>query len=424
MTATPALLPATDWPALLRCAPYFSRAIVDALCEHGPSGFAPLVRAVYYFDLFDAQVSNGGVDQYFDNVAARLNDADAVPDLIAANPVYAPALPLIREAHAIWSAVADAYPQEEEEDDEDEDDAWDAYQDQLAPHEARMEAIATEFFALHHAIRQRLEQDIVQHPQRYFTIAPVPGLRGSGVEHVALEGGAHRLRFVDGFPIGPNTFDNENEDGSCDVVWFSPDRTLLQCETPGWAAQRNRHFIHYPSQTSSTWTLNADLGGDGKVRSIRNDQYGLGGRSHGLHETFHQNGQRESASLHWHGEELCSEHFHADGSPLLRIAPHGSGQQRWLRYWPGGALNTESLQERDGRDRYLRCLDEHGTDLAPGGTGRLREVLGQLGEIVQWREGELVNGFLHGPVRRMACRPDGSGVRETECTFYKNGRAQ
>ena len=48
----------------------------------------------------------------------------------------------------------------------------------------------------------------------------------------------------------------------------------------------------------------------------------------------------------------------------------------------------------------------------------------QLGEIVQWREGELVNGFLHGPVLRMACRPDGSGVRETECTFYKHGRAQ
>ena len=60
-----------------------------------------------------------------------------------------------------------------------------------------------------------------------------------------------------------------------------------------------------------------------------------------------------------------------------------------------------------------------------GGKGlNVARVLGQLGEIVQWRAGELVNGFLHGPVRRMACRPDGSGVRETERTFYKNGRAQ
>lgn len=190
------------------------------------------------------------------------------------------------------------------------------------------------------------------------------------------------------------------------------------------AAQRNRHFIHYPSQTSSTWTLNADLGGDGKVRSIRTTNTRWADAATACTKPSPERPAR-SASLHWHGEELCSEHFHADGSPPLRIAPHGScGQQRWLRYRPGGALNTESLQERDGRDRYLRCLDEHGTDLAPGGTGRLREVLGQLGEIVQWREGELVNGFLHGPVRRMVCRPDGSGVRETECTFYKNGRAQ
>lgn len=42
-------------------------------------GFPPMACAVYYFDLFDAQVSNGGVDRYFDNVAARLDDAGAVP---------------------------------------------------------------------------------------------------------------------------------------------------------------------------------------------------------------------------------------------------------------------------------------------------------------------------------------------------------
>ncbi|BEP96966.1 hypothetical protein GmRootA79_53510 (plasmid) [Acidovorax sp. A79] len=408
-------LPSIDWLALLRRAPYFSATIVDSLCDADPSAFAPHLRAVYCFDLFDAQVSNGGVDQYFDNVAAHLDDANAVPGLIAANPVYAPALPLIEEAHAIWNAVADAYPEDEDEDEEDED-AWDAYQDRLAPHEDRLQAIATEFFALHHAIRQRLEQDIVRDPHRYFAIAPVPGLRGSGVEHIALAGGAHRLRFEDGFPIGPNTF--ENEGGGCDVVWFSRDRTLLHCETAGWAQQRNRHWIHYPSQSSGSWTS-----GSGEDATVRHDRLALGLGHHGLHETFGPNGQRESAALHWHGKELCSEHFHPDGSPLLRIEPHGSGQ-RWLRYWPGGALNTESLQERDGRDRYLRCLDENGTDLAPGGTGRLREVLGQLGEIVQWREGELVNGFLHGPVRRMACRPDGSGERETERTFYKSGKAQ
>lgn len=417
-------LPATDWPALLRCAPHFSRAIVDALCESGPGDFAPHIRAVYWFDLFDAQVSNGGVDQYFDNVLAHLDDANGVPALIAANPVYAPALPLIEEAHAIWRAVAQVYPAHEEDgdeenDDEEDDDVWDAYAELLAPHEDRLKAIATEFFALHHALRQRLEQDIVRDPYRYFAIAAVPGLRGNGIEHVALADGAHHLRFDDGFPVGPNSF--ENDDGGCDVVWFSRDRTLLQCETAGWRGERIRHFIHHPSQSSSTWTSGFDR--DGKPQATRNDQIALGLGHHGLHETFDAAGQRSSASLHWHGEELCSEHFHPDGSAMLRIEPHASGK-RWRRYWPDGALNTDCIEDRDGRMRYLCCLDEHGHDLAPGGTGRLYETLPPFGGNLQWLEGELAGGFLHGPLRRMACRPDGSGVRETERTFYRNGRAQ
>ena len=417
---SPALLPPIDWPALLRSAPYFSRALVDALHASGPEGFAPLVRAVYYFDLFDAQVSNGGVDQYFDNVAAHLDDADAVPGIIAANPVYAPVLPLIEEIHAIWNAVANAYCEEEDDDEDEEEDEDGDENDLLAPHAERMEAIATAFFALHHAIRQRLEEDIVRDPRRYFALAPVPGLRGCGVEHVALADGAQRLRFVDGFPVGPNIF--ENEDGGSDVVWFSPDRTLLQCETAGFGSERSRHWIHYPSQASSSWTTGENFM-SGALQVVRNDRLALGLGHHGLHETFLANGQRESAALHWHGQELCSEHFYPDGSPQLRIAPHAGGK-RWLRYWPSGALNTESIEDRDGRDRYLCCLDEHGADLAPGGTGRLVEMLSLDDGMRQWREGELAGGFLHGPVRRMISLPDGSGARETERTFYKNGRAQ
>lgn len=410
-------LPSTDWPALLRCAPHFSRAIVDALCGSEPDDFAPLVRAVYYFDLFDAQVSNGGVDQYFSNVAAHLADASMVPGIIAANPVYAPVLPLIEEAHAIWTTVADAYREDDEDDEREEDDDED--DDLLTPHAERMETIATAFYALHHAIRQRLEEDIVRDPHRYFAVAPVPGLRGSGVEHVALADGAYRLRFVDGFPIGPNVF--ENGDGGCDVVWFSPDRTLLQCEVAGWAAQRERHWIHYPSQASSSWTSGEDFM-SGALQAVRNDREALGLGHHGLHETFNAQGLRTSAQLYWHGEELCSEHIYPDGTPQLRIAPHAGGK-RWLRYWPGGTLNTESIEDRDGRDRYLRCLDEQGADLAPQGTGRLVEMLSLDDGMRQWREGELVGGFLHGTVLRWASHPDGSGARETERTFYKNGRA-
>lgn len=419
MNMTNTLLPSTDWPALLRSAPHFSSAIVEALCESGPDGFAPLVRAAYYFDLFDAQISNGGVDQYFGNVAAKLVDASAVPGIISANPVYAPVLPLIEEAHAIWNAVAEAYlededdgDEEEDEEDEDEDD------DLLAPHAERMEAIATAFFALHHVVRQRLEEDIVRDPHRYFAIASVDGLRGSGVEHVALADGAHRLRFVDGFPVGPNLF--ENADGGCDVVWFSHDRTLLQCETAGWAAQRERHWIHYPSQASSSWTTGENFM-SGARQTVRNDRLALGLGHHGLHETFDAQGQRENTQLYWQGEELCSEHFYPGGTPLLRCKRQDKGEHQ-LRYWPGGALNTESITGRDGRTRYLRCLDEQGRDLAPGGSGCLVEMLSLDAGVRQWREGELVEGFLQGPVIRMASLTDGSQPRETERTFFSNGR--
>lgn len=424
MTST-TLLPAIDWSMLLRQAPYFSTAIVDALAGADPDAFAPHVRAVYYFDLFDAQVSNGGVDQYFDNVAAHLSNAAQVPAMISANAIYAPALPLIEEAHAIWNELAAAYPDAEDEEDQDDDEEeeeeedWDAYQALLAPHAKRLETIGTAFFAIHHRIRRNIEADIIRDPHRYFTIAAIPDLRGSGIEHVTLAGGAHRMRFEDGFPVGPNTF--ETGEGNCDVVWFSRDRTLLQAETSGYGTQRNRDWIHYPSQASGSWTFGLDFMGEGQ--SVRNDRLSLGLGHHGLHEYFSAAGQRDSTALYWHGEELCSEHFYADGTPLLRTRRQGQGEHR-TRYWPNGALNTETIADRDGRERYLRCLDAEGRDLAPNGTGQLREMLSLDMDMRQWLEGELTGGFLTGEVRRMASHPDGSGPRETERKFYKNGRAQ
>lgn len=412
------LLPAIDWPTLLRRAPCFSAAIMDALCEADPEDFAPHVRAVYYFDLFDAQVSNGGVDQYFDNVAAHLPDAMQVPAIIAQNPLFASALPLIEEAHAIWHNVSAAHP-EGTENDADEDENWEAYQGLLAPHASRLEAIGEAFFAIHHAIRQDIEADIARDPHRYFAIEEVPGLLGVGVEHVVLTDGAYRLRFEDGFPVGPNMF--EHDDGSCDVVWFSRDRTLLQAETPGFGSGRDRNWIHYPSQASGSWTFGFDYLGEGRI--VRNDRLSLGLGHHGLHEYFAADGRRESASLYWHGEELCSEHFYPDGTPLLRCKRQGQREHR-MRFWPNGAINTESIEDRDGRERYLRCLDREGRDLAPNGTGRLEEMLSLDDGIARWLEGELVGGFLNGPVRRMVRRPDDSEPRETERNFFKNGRAQ
>jgi len=245
MNTTKHSLPAIDWPTLLRRAPFFSAAIIDALCEEMPLGLAPPVRAVYDFDLFDAQASNGGVDQYFRNVLLeRGGDPGRVLASIAHNPALADALPFVDEVHAIWHAIAPAYAaaaEREDEDGDDDEDAAPSCDAILAPYAERVEAWQQRFFAAHHAIRQALEADVV----RAFSIEAVRGLRGYGIEHVVLDDGAYRLRFNDGFPVGPNTL--ENEDGSCDVVWFSRDRTLLQAETPervhalcGAALGRNR----------------------------------------------------------------------------------------------------------------------------------------------------------------------------------------
>lgn len=403
-------LPSTDWPTLLRRAPHFSSVIVDAICGKGPSAFAPHVQAVYYFDLFDAQVSNGGVGQYVGNVLARLPDAGRVPERIAQNAVLAPALLLIEAVHAIWREIAPAYL----------DTVTEAGSDPkalLAPHAGQLASIAKDFFAIHHEIRQRLEEDIVRAPYRYFAIATVPGLRGKGIEHVVLDKGAQRLRFEDGFPVGPNIL--EHDDGSCDVVWFSRDRTLVQAETGGLFGGRERRWIHFPSLASGSWSFGALDGG----RSVRTDSRALGLRTHGLNESFHADGRLQNASLHWHGEELRNEFYYADGVALLRCQRRDNGEHR-LRYWPGGALNTECIVDAEGRARYLRCLDADGQDLAPSGTGRLVEMLSLDDNLRQWREGKLVNGVLHGPVRRMASRPDGSGARETGCSLYNDGRAQ
>jgi hypothetical protein len=411
-------LPSTDWPTLLQRAPHFSSVIMDELCDTGPSAFASHLRAIYYFDQFDAQVSNGGVDQYFDNVLAHLSDASRVPEYIAQNAVFARALPLIEEVHAIWNEIATSYLDAiDEDEDADDDEEAETVESLLAPYEARLEAIATSFFAIHHEIRQRLEADIVQTPQWYFDIAAVPGLRGKGIEHSVLNEGTCRLRFEDGFPIGPNIL--ESEDGNCDVIWFSRDRTLVRAETGGLFGGRERRWIHFPSMASGSWSFGALDNG----RSVRKDSQALGLRAHGLNETFNADGRLEHASLHWHGEEVCSEFFYADGTALLRCQRRDKGEHQ-LRYWPGGTLNTECITDGDRRARYLRCLDADGRDLAPNGTGRLIEMLSLDDGMRQWREGELVNGFLHGPVRRMASLPDGSNARETESTFYKSGRPE
>lgn len=127
-------------------------------------------------------------------------------------------MPFVAHVHAAWSSVESAVA-EARKSDEWPEKLFEAYSEQFA-------ALETAYFKINHEISQRLCADIVQRPHAYFAIEPIPDVPAKGIAHIVLRGGTHRLRFEDGFPIGPNIFDER--DGGCDVVWFSRDRQLIR----------------------------------------------------------------------------------------------------------------------------------------------------------------------------------------------------
>jgi len=143
---------------------------------------------------------------------------------------------------------------------------------------------------------------------------------------------------------------------------------------------------------------------------------------HGLQESFGADGAPEGASFARNGERVWSEaNLHPDGTPGFRTDHRAEGDAV-ATFWPGGAVNTEAVDEADGRRRFLRCLDEEGRDLAPGGTGQLRQPLGERGGRRLWREGPLVGGYLDGVVRWMSSAPDGSDMKEDNRATYRRGQ--
>lgn len=398
-----AFRPVTTWGQWLASAPYFTSAIMESLDAERAAEAAPLVRAAWYYDLFDGEVSNGGVMQYYYNRALDTPGFDQVPAFVAQNPHLAEALPFVKEVHAAWAVVAPAVIAAQQK------GGWP--EELFAAHRERFEALENAFFAVNHRISQRLCAAIVQSPHDYFDIADIPELPARGVAHIVLHNGTQRLRFENGFPVGPNLLEQRN--GECDVVWFTRDRRLLLAEN-AYAGDRNRSWIHYPSQTSGSWHFQAD------GRASHKASRALWIR-HGLEESMDTDGRREQAAVHLQGEERISEGYFPDGRVQYRREVHGR-EIRELRWWPNGALNTENVEGRDGRARYLRCLDEHGQELAPAGTGPLREFLGIDEGRHLWREGRLEGGFIEGELRWMSSEPDGSDAHATGKALYRKGR--
>lgn len=397
-------LPAIDWSGFLEAAPYFNSALLDTVSASEAADLPPLPRAAWYWDIFNAEVSNGGISQYLYNQALSLPGFERVPEFIAAHPQLHEAMPFVRAAHEAWAQVAPEFARARESDD------WP--EDLFQRHEARFEALQTAFFKVNHLIACRVHGAIAQSPHEYFHIEPIAGLAAKGVVHVSVRDGQHRLRFKDGFPVGPNLL--EQAKGECDVVWFSDDRGTVECERGGYGG-RNRQFLHFASLSSVTAGFER-----GRLRALRTEQALWIG--HGLSERFSHAGTLENFDLHLRGEELLNEFFDADGGLKLRIEFTEQGERR-LRYWPSGALNVESLEDLDsGIVRYLQCLDPDGGDRAPGGDGELFELIEHSAHRRLWLQGPLVGGVLHGDLLRLETDLKTGRQRELSRTSYQNGR--
>ena len=272
---------------------------------------------------------------------------------------------------------------------------------------ARFEALETAFYAISHTVRRLMEQHLLAHVHDYFDIAPLDEhVPAQGVAWLKCRGRGYRarLRFVDGFPVGPNVFERGKE-GACDVVSITANRTLLQVDHSGKGASAPGHtWLHYPSGASGRLRFN-----DGRLQ-LQETQRELW-YEHGLRETYRDDGKIESTVLALDHDVFLRQHFHANGQPLLRATPQGQDTVE-TRWWPNGQLNTETT-ERDGNTRCLRCLDEAGQDLAPGGNDRFVQTLGDG----RRREGALKNGLLEGEV----IWTDADG-KETGRAHFRGGR--
>jgi hypothetical protein len=360
--------PSIIWPSLLRSAPYFTLALFDTGCETPTAEWSPWPRAVIYWELLNSEVRNGGVAQYFYN-KSDMPEFDRVPEFIAAHPVLAPHAHFAQTIHEAWHEVAPAVNESR--------DSTDLFKS-LAP---KFDALETAFYAINSDIAQALNAHLLAHPHEYFDIAPLQGVAEKGVSWVECQGQGYRgkLRFWDGFPVGPNVFERDDGD-DCDVVWFTQNRQVMTSQGYG-----RRTTIHYPSLRSHEMTFDKE-GRLERQRTRRSFRY-----DHGLDEWFDRDGRIKSSTVEVAGKELLKEIYHSNGQLWMREQSNGEQTLCW-RYWPNGHLNTHSI-EADGVARYLSCFAEDGSDLAPQGSGTWRQCWGDDG---RWREGALVNGLLEG----------------------------
>jgi hypothetical protein len=390
--------PITTWRQFLTAAPYFIGALMDLVDSDTVAEANDLVKAAWSFDIFVAEIGNGGVAQYLYNQADTTEFFNEVPELFALLPSAAKALPVVREVHNVWAELRPAVEEARETGD------WP--EALFQKYEGRFAKLETSFNASSHIFARALEADILSRPHDFFAIKPLKGIEPTGVSYVVTDNGFTRLRFVDGFPIGPNLFDDKH--GACHMVQFSSNRQLLVSTKPS-----NYDLLHYPSMQSVALRFAK------RALESLSTQEALW-THHGLRSTFKPTGSVDVEVWSEAGREMRSVWHHSSGEPLYTIEalPDGSVLQR--RYWRNGVINTEArAMERYGAAVYTICQNEDGVSFAPGGNGDYFEIGSEDPGARKWREGQLVNGVLEGEVRWMEEQPDGSAKQRTKAMYRK-----
>lgn len=376
--------PIIEWHDFLNAAPYFQSLVHDVLDDDTDiTTLHPLLRALLYFDIFDGEVSNGGIAQYYYNQAFSLPNFERAPEYIAENPVFAPIMHIVNAAHAAWIDCA-ADVEEAVKQNEWPEQLFNKY----AP---KFDALQTEFYSLNHLVSQAFCAELIQNPHNYFDFKPIEGLPEKGVAHISSQDNSKHYRFENGFPVGPNVF--EKEAGAYLLTRFYNNRSCMEYDDG-----RRQGIIHYPSKRSISLLFDAD----NKLNMLQT-QFAFW-NDHGVRERY-TNNQLAYSALVVNKEELSQSWFHPNGQLSLSIEKQPSSEQ-YTRFWPNGQLNVRYLKDKNGGCRYLQCFAENGNDLAPNGMGDLYELVCDDAQKRIWFTGKLEKCKAVGGIKRNTKYPD------------------
>ncbi len=377
--------PKVSWAQFLEAAPYFMELLWAEEDPLGPE-WAPLVRAVAFADVFFSQVENGGVAQYLFNKASKLPHFSEAPEIVRQNSLLGNVAELMHKVHQYPAVHPELHAS-----------AMNFLRTGKVDYEEDYRAYTREFDFKVGAACERaiidIQHDIVLRPQAYFDLWPVVQ---NGTVEIPCESGAWRVRFVNGFPIGPNI---QPDEFGGRLFRFSSNRCYLEFDSIRVNAKPDvdRNYVDLVNGVRTTTSFS-----NGRVDRVHSK---IHSRDHGLSERYGEDGQPKYSGVGLNGMRIEMHRRDLEGSPFTTWLPLPSGATSIRRYFANGQLNTERVQHGTSSS-YSQCFDESGMDLAPGGTGVFRELWSYDERGPRWRVGKMVNGHLHGQLKYLEA--DGS----------------